>query len=61
LKKGNDIDQSIVFNELDKYGEVDKYNYQWFRSYDYDSRHNDFDQVDAVILTNAKKEFRKFF
>lgn len=59
LKSGNDIDQSIVFNELNKYGEIDNYNYQWYENYDYSSNREDFNQVDAIIISNAKKEFSK--
>jgi CD109 antigen len=55
LKKGNDIEPSTVFSELDKYGEVDNYNYEWYRNYDYSYDETDFSQSDAVLITNAKK------
>lgn len=56
LKKGNDIEPSTVFEELDKYNEVTKYNYEWYRDYDWRS-YSDFQSSEAVIITNAKKEF----
>lgn len=59
LKKGNDIEQSTVFEELAKYNEVSKYNYEWYRGYDY-STWRDFSDSDTVLITNAKQEFRKF-
>lgn len=46
-----------MFSELDKYGGVDKYNYEWYPNYDYSRNYDDFSQADAVIITNAKKEF----
>lgn len=60
LKSGNDIDQPMVFKELAKYSEIDKYNYQWYEGYSYDSHTSDFNDVDAIVISNAKKEFRKF-
>lgn len=60
LKKGNDIERDVVFDELKKYGEIDKYNYEWYENYDYSSRYNDFESYDAIIITNAKKEYRMF-
>lgn len=56
LKSGNDIEQSTVFKALEEYNHVDKYNYGWYRGYEY-LTFKDFRSSDAVILTNAKKEF----
>lgn len=57
LKKGNDIEQETVFSELRSYGEVDKWNYEWYENYDYNQRYGDFDSSDAFIITNAKKPY----
>ncbi|CAG9810736.1 unnamed protein product [Chironomus riparius] len=57
LKKGNDIEQETVFSELKAYGDVDKWNYEWYENYDYNQRYGDFDSSDAFIITNAKKPF----
>lgn len=56
LKKGNDIEPSTVFEEIRKYNEINKYNYDWSSSYDY-SRYRDFQSSDAVIITNAQKQY----
>ena len=56
LKKGNDIEQSTVFSELSGYNQVDKYNYEWSGRYDY-SYYTDFDSSDAVVITNAIKQY----
>lgn len=58
LKKGNDIEKSTVFDELAKYNEVNKYNYEWSSYYD-DSSFSDFQASEAVIITNAKKEYKR--
>jgi CD109 antigen len=60
LKKGNDIDKSTVFEELGKYNEVIKHNYEWSRDYDY-TFYNDFKSSEAVIITNADKQYGKIF
>ncbi|XP_070505052.1 CD109 antigen-like [Chironomus tepperi] len=57
LKKGNDIEQETVFSELKSYGDVDKWNYEWYDNYDYNQRYGDFDSSDAFIITNAKKPY----
>lgn len=59
LKKGNDIEQSNVFDELKGYNEVNKYNHDWSSDYDY-STYRDFQSSEAVVITNALKEFCKF-
>lgn len=59
LKKGNDIEESTVFEELDKYSEATKYNYEYYESYD--DRYRDFDASDFVVITNTKKQHCKIF
>lgn len=56
LKKGNDIEPSAVLDEFKKYDEVNKHNYDWSNRYDY-SRYRDFQSSDAVIITNAQKQY----
>lgn len=58
LKKGNDIEKSTVFEEIKKYNEVNRENQIYDYSYDYKT-HKDFEISDAVIITNAKKEYGK--
>lgn len=58
LKKGNDIEKSTVFDELAKYNEVNKYNFEWSNYYEYSS-FSDFKASEAVIITNAKKEYER--
>lgn len=57
LKKGNDLEKSAVFEELEKYNEKTRWNRRW-----YSSNHNsysDFEESGAVIITNAKEEIRE--
>ena len=55
LKKGNDIEQSTVFGELEKYSNIDKHNsvrsgrQEW-------GYFDDFAESDTVIITNARDE-----
>lgn len=56
LKKGNDIEKSIVFDELGKYNFVDKYNHDWSQSYD-PRFYTAFQSSEAVIITNANKQY----
>lgn len=56
LKKGNDIEASTVFQELEKYGNVEKHKYYSSKKW-----YNDFHDSNAVIITNAKKPYGKFF
>jgi Alpha-2-macroglobulin bait region domain len=58
LKSGNDIERSTVFDDLEKYNQVDQYNYEYAAGYDYTS-YRDFQTSETVIITNAKKEFGK--
>jgi hypothetical protein len=58
LKKGNDIEKSTVFDELEDYNKVNKYNYEWFGGYEYET-YSDFQSSEAVVITNAKKEHGK--
>ena len=55
LKKGNDIEQSTVFNELEKFNSIDRYNNEWRGTYDWRS-YEDFNDAGAVIITNAKNQ-----
>jgi CD109 antigen len=58
LKKGNDIEKSTVFAELESYNDPTSYNYDWSR--DYDRKYfRDFESSHVVILTNAKTEHCK--
>lgn len=56
LKKGNDIEASTVFSELLKYSSVEKHNYSYFSN---EKRYLDFDDSNAIIITNAKKPYGK--
>ncbi|KAG5667286.1 hypothetical protein PVAND_015272 [Polypedilum vanderplanki] len=60
LKSGNDIEASVVNQEIKEYNEVTKYNYEWFeRHYDYYVHYEDFQKGDVIIITNAKKQFER--
>lgn len=59
LKKGNDLEKSAVFEELEKYNEKTRWNRRYFSSYG--NSYSDFDTSGAVIITNAKEEIRKLF
>ena len=62
LKKGNDIEQSTVFTELDKYGKVDKYNHQWYPSNGRSNQNfEDFSRSNMVLITNAQKKQSKIY
>lgn len=54
LKKGNDIEASTVFQELAKYGIIEKQNSSYISA---DKRYNDFYDSNAIIITNAKKPY----
>jgi hypothetical protein len=49
LKKGNDIEQETVFDELKKFGEAQKYNYSY-----YHSGHTIGDFNEMILITNAR-------
>jgi CD109 antigen len=53
LKKGNDIEPSMVFTELEKYGSTEKFNYSYYQQRD----DVDFRDANAIIITNAKVPF----
>jgi CD109 antigen len=53
LKKGNDIEQSTVFAELEKYNEVNIHNYHYAF---HDTFYKDFESSGTVIITNANKK-----
>jgi hypothetical protein len=57
LKKGNDIEKSNVFEELDKYNEKTRFNRRWYGGY-YPT-YTDFDSSGAVVVTNAMEELRE--
>lgn len=59
LKKGNDIEASTIFDELEKYSNIDLYNYQWSRDYNHKT-YSDFQSADTVVITNAKDQYSKF-
>jgi hypothetical protein len=56
---------TTVFDELENYHEVSKYNYDWSGLDDEDDENDDyrtyrdFDSTSTVIITNAKKEHGK--
>lgn len=56
LKKGNDIEVSSVFNDLESYSKADKTNNVWVREYEA-SMYKDFDASGMFVITNARKEF----
>lgn len=58
LKKGNDIEPSMVFDELEKYGASQRANYSYYQSYNRDNA--DFHDARAIIITNAKDPFCNF-
>lgn len=58
LKKGNDIEASTVFEELEKYNDVDHYNYEWTSDYDWRT-HRDFESSETILITNANKQYGK--
>lgn len=58
LKSGNDIDKNSIFSEINEYGEVNDYNYGYSADYDWRTR-SDFEQSNAFVITNAKKEYGK--
>lgn len=58
LKKGNDIEKSLVFEELEKYNTKTRWNRRWYGGRS--SGYSDFESSGAVVLTNAKEEFRKY-
>ncbi|CRK99838.1 CLUMA_CG013142, isoform D [Clunio marinus] len=55
LKKGNDIEKSAVFEELERYNEKTRWNRRWHGD---NYVHTDFESSGAVIITNAKEEIR---
>lgn len=58
LKKGNDIEKQTVFDDLAKYNDADKYNWEYIENYQY-VYYSDFQSSHAVIITNAKKQYGK--
>jgi hypothetical protein len=59
LKRGNDLEKSLVFEELDKYNQKTRYNRRWYSPYL--NSYADFDSSGAAIITNTKEEIRKIF
>lgn len=57
LKKGNDLEKSSVFEELDKYNEKTRWNRRWYGGYQ--GSFSDFESSGAAIITNAKEEIRE--
>jgi Alpha-2-macroglobulin bait region domain len=59
LKKGNDIEKSAVFEQLDKYNEKTRWNRRWYSGNS--GSYSDFENSGAAIITNAKEEIRESF
>lgn len=57
LKKGNDLEKSAVFEELEKYNEKSRYNRRWYSAHQ--NTYNDFEESGAIVITNAKEEIRE--
>lgn len=57
LKKGNDLERSAVFQELEKYNEKSRFNRRWFSPHQH--TYSDFDESGAIVITNAKEEIRE--
>ena len=55
LRKGNDIEQLTVFDELERYSNIDKHNSVWSRRQEW-GYFDDFAKSDTIIITNAKDE-----
>lgn len=59
LKRGNDIEKSAVIDELNSFSNIDRYNFE-SKDNEYYSSYTDFWTSNAIIITNAKPEYRKF-
>lgn len=59
LKKGNDIEESTVFDELGKYNKETMRNREWIQNEDHYKDYPDFKSAGAVIITNAQTKFGK--
>lgn len=55
LKKGNDIEESTVFEEIEQYRQVNRKNPHNHLSKTY----TDFQSSETVLITNAEKEYSK--
>lgn len=58
LKKGNDIEASEVFSEIERYDDTDKYNYVWSPNYDWNT-YKTFQDSKVIMITNAKRQYGK--
>lgn len=58
LKSGNDIDENLVNSELTGYSYPNEYNFEWEDNIVYHA-YTDFIMSAAIILTNAKEEYRR--
>lgn len=59
LKKGNDLEKSAIFEELDKFNQKSRSSRRYYG--DFYGSYSDFDVSGAAIITNAKEEIRKKF
>lgn len=58
LKKGNDLEKSAVFEELEKFNEKSRWNRRWYSTHQ--NTYSDFDESGAIVITNAKEEIREY-
>lgn len=59
LKGGNDFQKSMVSEEMQLYGSIDRYNFEW-RENTFFNYYTDVSMANAVIMTNAKEEYSKY-
>lgn len=60
LKKGNDIEPSMIYEDLEKYGTTERYNYSYYHP-GHDKDNQDFNSARALIITNTKEPFGIIF
>ncbi len=58
LKKGNDLEKSEVFEQLEGYNTRNYYRRRYWGPYH--NTYDDFDRAGAAVLTNAKEEQSEF-
>lgn len=58
LKKGNDIEESAIFDEIKHYNEISKRHEKWIPNYR-ESSYIDFKSSEVFVITNAMMEYSK--